>query len=233
LPRAPEEGAVTDLMPDLVTSGVSYAITARRALGATGVGGSTPRAFVVATLLRERFRNRAAALAADYVRGGTLSTWQFGMRTLMAEHLVAMHLIGGSAGEMAILDRARLGAAYLRDTAYLSRFADTIAVHHLLGVPLGEAAIAGRSVIYEGTGYGAFFRAREGLGDLTGWVAVYRAKDDLGTCSSCAQHAAEGPYLPTDGPMPGSDCLAGGRCRCERELTYDPAMYAALTGGNP
>jgi hypothetical protein len=226
LPRAPEEGAVRGLTDADVESGASLAARFLRQTHAL------TRAALVA--LRTYFRVRVRNLAADYGDGGALVAWQFGMMTLTSDQIVAAHLIGAQMTFPLALDaaaRARLDPIYRRETAFLSRFADEIAVRDLAGHPFGTPEIVGRGELYEGSAYGAFWYAREGRADTTGYVAFYRARDDQGTCGPCADAAASGPYLPLDGPMPGSACIAGGRCRCERELVYDPAIYAQLTGG--
>lgn len=67
-------------------------------------------------------------------------------------------------------------------------------------------------------------------GAEAGYVVDYRAVDDRGTCDPCLQAEQNGPYLANEGPMPAAVCLGRGRCRCRRELVYDPAAYARLRG---
>jgi hypothetical protein len=180
---------------------------------------------------REAFR-RFCRVAAQQVADGMidLPTWQTAMAGQIAAHLIAAHILGARDDFLAPADRRRMDAAMEHETTYLARFALTIYVRDALHNPMGADAIASRSALYEGTGYAEYWRAKEGKTGF-GWVAAYRARDDGRTCGPCHTAEMAGPYLPTEGPYPGTACLGGGRCRCVRELVYDEDAYRRLTGG--
>lgn len=120
---------------------------------------------------------------------------------------------------------------YPTDTLAIAFAALSVAVRALQGKPLSEAAIAQRAAQYGGVGRAAFYTGMEGSATTQrGYVARYVARDDDRTCVRCLDAEARGPYLPGDGPKPGDVCLGRHRCRCTRELVYDPAAWARLTG---
>ena len=178
--------------------------------------------------LADAFQTDAAGLAARLGRGElTLAQWQTEAQTLIRRNIIQQAGAGGLSSRGA---GAGLRSIYQEQAAYLSRFADEIAVRQMAGLPMSEAQIAQRLVMYAGRGYGQFFREYESGGTASGWGWVYRyeARDDNRTCYPCAD--AEGYYLPGDGPYPGEVCLGGGHCRCSRTPEYNPAIYEALRG---
>jgi len=89
--------------------------------------------------------------------------------------------------------------------------------------------VAARSRMYKGRGYQKFweFNEQDAGEDV---VVDYIAVDDPSTCSPCKAAEAGSPYLPGQGPMPGSICLGGGHCRCERSRRVDAEAAAQLRG---
>lgn len=90
--------------------------------------------------------------------------------------------------------------------------------------------VAARSRMYKGRGYETFWRKNEEQIEGSDVVVDYRAVDDSATCGPCQAAEAGSPYLPGEGPMPGSICLGGGHCRCERTRRVDAEAAAQLSG---
>lgn len=179
--------------------------------------------------LRARFIVEARAYAEAVAAGElTVAEWQGLSRDTTRDYTVEMAVLGaGSAAAVALLPG--LNRAAQEQTAYLSRFADGVAAGRLLGMAWSVGAIAARAAMYAGAGYGWFFRAKEAGQGRVGYVVEWRAHDDDRTCQACLAAERNGPYLVSEGPMPGSVCYGGGRCRCTRETRYDPDAYARLT----
>lgn len=190
-----------------------------------GVQGGTPEAIganfdVVVTRM-------AAALASGQM---TLAAWQAHLAALVADEMLSQALLGAD-GELAEEDIAELEADAGEQAAYVSRFADEMALGLLMGQPMSEGQIAARSALYAGAGWGWYFRAYERrLGKERGIVVRYVAHDDDRTCVPCHEAEAGSPYLPDSGPFPGDVCAGGGRCRCRREEYYDMEAWQRLTG---
>ncbi len=161
----------------------------------------------------------------------SLSKWQKDFLALYQRHTVQQAILGRGVDSLDDATTAQINDRMRTDAAYMSRFADEIALGILTGVALSAAYIANRSAAYGGTGRGEFYR---GLDEAIsselggGWVDEYVAVDDRLTCEPCQQ--AQGFYLPGIGPYPGTICYGGGRCRCSRRPVYDPGMYAQLGG---
>jgi len=212
--RTGRRGLVTDtaLTSAAVTRGLSWARTMSR----DGI--------------QARFEREARNLAAQYANTD-IERWQRGMGQLVAAHTVAQAANGAGARRLSLAEYARLDAVITVDMAYLSRFADTMAVRVLQGKPFSEAQIVARSDLYAGTGMGEWWRASEARAEGRGWVVDYIAVDDPVTCGACMQAAAGGPYLPQQGPMPGITCFGRGHCRCHRVARYSPQDWLRLTSG--
>lgn len=182
--------------------------------------------------LRERFQRTVDGAAVEIGAGRLdLAAWQALMQQAVVRHLVDQ-AAAGAQGDAATLARVgpALDAEARTQTAYLSRFADTLAAAALLGVAWSEAAIAARSDLYGGAGWGWWFRANETRGAGYGQVVKYRAVDDRRTCGPCSAAERDGPYRVGEGPWPGQVCAGGGRCRCTRETVYDLDAYRRLYG---
>jgi len=190
-----------------------------------GVQGDTPEA------IGANFDVVVARLAAALVSGQmTLAAWQAQMATLVADEMLSQALLG-SDGDLAGEDMAELEADAAEQAAYVSRFADEMALGLLIERPMSEGQIAARSALYAGVGWGWYFRAYERrLGKERGIVVRYVAHDDDRTCGPCHEAEAGSPYLPDAGPFPGDVCAGGGRCRCRREEYYDMEAWQRLTG---
>lgn len=173
------------------------------------------------------FDGEAARLAPG---AGELARWHADMARIVRAHLAAQHMAGAGKPEIASAERPRLDAVAVTQTAFLARFADTMAIAQLRRAPLSDAAVAARSTLYAGAGYAEGFRAQESRIDATGWVFDYRARDDGHTCSACLAAELGGPYLAGAGPMPGETCRGYGHCRCTRVARYDTKAHAALSG---
>lgn len=178
--------------------------------------------------LRIDFKVRSRTLAAVLARTGDISAWQKGMAELIRRNMIENAVVG--AGR--ILTASELSALtplVQEQLAFLARFADDIVLAELIGKPMSEGAIAARAELYGRMGLALDSFFEEFSKDYgPGWVVEYIAVDDGGTCGPC--HNAQDLYLPTEGPMPGEICYGGMRCRCTREVRYDPVAYARLTG---
>lgn len=194
-------------------------------LATLGLGGAAAREEV-----RDLF-DAAVAMYAGRLAAGqmTLGEWQAAMSQAVRVHLYAQALAGGDR-TLTPEERAALEAEAALQMAYLSRFADGMAVALLLGVTLTAAYIANRAAQYAGAGWGWWFRTSEREG-RRGIVYDYISRDDARTCSNCLAAEEGSPYLPGQGPLPGQVCQGHGRCRCVRVERYDLAAWRRLTGG--
>lgn len=193
----------------------------------------------VARVMLERARDRAsdrfetvARHAADLRAAGqlTLSEWQRALDDQVRGQLAAQAMLGVGTAAIGGAALARLRTDVQIQAAYVSRFADDAAIRALRDKPMSAAEMGARAALYAGAAYGLYFyshEATEGAG-REGYVVEYKSVDSPTTCRPC--HAAEGYYLPTDGPYPGSVCLGRSRCRCVRTLEYNPTEYRRLMG---
>lgn len=190
-------------------------------------------ALTMANAAQAIFERNVTNLAAALSNGDiVLADWQRSMLAEIEEHVLQQMFLANGEAVLTPLQRARLQTIVAEQGAYLQRFADQAALRQGLGTPFSEAYTANRSQLYGGVGRSEFFRGSEesavARGDVSdGWVFEYIAIDDRGTCSPC--HAAQGFYLPGQGPMPGQICLGAGYCRCRRVAQYNPEMYRNLT----
>ncbi len=184
--------------------------------------------------LQDDFVNESERITKRYSSGDVnikLSRWQALMLNSYKRHTIGQAMLGRGVDSLDDATTAKLNDKMRTDAAYMSRFADEIALGFLTGALLSEAYIANRSAAYGGTGRGEFYRGLdEAIGNElgSGWVDEYIAVDDRHTCEPCQQ--AQGFYLPGSGPYPGVICYGGGRCRCSRRPVYDPGEYARLGG---
>ncbi len=190
----------------------------------------------LATQLQEDFGRTVGHLAARLARGEiAVGDWQAIMGATLRTHHSQMVLTGLGADGLTGAQLARMDALLREQMAYLSRYADQIAVRQMMGSAWGEGYLANRSQQYAGVAWEQFWRhteeANEANGDTGwGWVYDYISEDDASTCDPCLEAEIEGPYLSGQGPYPGQICLGRGACRCERRARYDPVIYLALVG---
>jgi hypothetical protein len=198
------------------------------------IGGSARRRIPVTrrrraqTLLRGRFDATTRQLAQN-VAGGALpvAAWHAGLQAALASYTRQMAIAG--AGQLpSVATRAAIDARLGEQWPLMERFAVTVAARLEVDRPLSPAYIANRARQYGGTGWGAFFLA-QGQGAAAGMVEQWISRDDRNTCRICAPRHLQ-YFLPAQGPMPGTDCLGGGLCRCQRVQVFAPDIYAELTG---
>lgn len=176
------------------------------------------------------FEREAYRLAAELTSGRlTLSQWQSAMlRNLHAGYGATLALSARSRGVGGVSTH---GAVLTTQSAYLSRFADVLA----LQTP-STAAIGSRSALYGNSLRSLYYTEQEkefaSSGAMAdGWVVIWRSQDDRHTCPLCIDRD-ETVYLPgTAHPVPGQPGLCFGRCRCWLEYVYDPARWRALRDG--
>lgn len=178
--------------------------------------------------LRADFKTRSLARALQLERTGNIASWQRSMGNLIKRNVIE-NAMAGAGRALTPSEIVALRPMIVEQMAFLGRFADKIALGKVTGKPMSVGAIAARAETYGRMGLAVESFFGELAADYgAGWIVEYRAMDDLHTCSNCI--AAEGIYLPTEGPQIGEVCFGGMRCRCSREVRYDPAAYAGLVG---
>lgn len=182
--------------------------------------------------LRDSIRDGAEAnvvrLAATLANSGDVRTWHEEMIRLITAYQYSMEAAGLRSLPSQI-DEQGIGERRAGLLRWLYLFAGASMAAHYLDRPYTAAYLANRSRNYLAAGWASFFRNQElTVGNDYGLVVDYVARDDGGTCRPCSQAAADGPYLPGEGPYPGEVCDGGGNCRCYREIRYDPDAYARL-----
>lgn len=187
----------------------------------------------IVDILQTAFEEDVRILAEEFASGGmSLGQWQIRMANRIRQHLAEQTMLGLGTDRLSSAQLSNLDAIMRRETAYLSRFADQIAVAEAQGRRLSPAYIGNRAELYAGTARGEYFRAsEEWMSGRVGWIIRYETRGDENVCSPCQN--ADGWYLIGQGPMPGQVCLGRSRCRCVRNLIYDPVRFAELTGGIP
>jgi hypothetical protein len=178
-------------------------------------------------ILQRDFEKQVRGLAKSVAAGKIpVSVWQSRMADAINAHTIRQASIGRGASISKAEVTARLVPRVHTDLVYLQRFADELALKIATGSPWSADYIAARAARYAGEGRAAWFEEAERAEARPGYVIRYRARDDGYTCDPCRK--ADGVYLPGDGQFPGRVCLGRARCRCTRELVYDPAAYARL-----
>ena len=217
LPLSPEEG-VGGLTEAAIAAGLASVGETSRVIQRERAAGD----------FRDRYVTAAQALALRYAGpDASISEWQAAFKALVDEAMVTSALLGlGAVDPPADLLRW-LNEESMLQAAYLSRFADTVALRRVQANPMSAEGMAARAALYGGAAWAVYWLAQsfdQRRGE--GWVVRYVARDDGSTCSRCS--AAVGWYRPENAPLPGKVCLGGGRCRCRWEWRYDPDLYARL-----
>lgn len=179
-----------------------------------------------ATGLQDRFAVTVRKYARDLVESNDLPAWQISMSQTLQEHIVQQAMMG-RLRELTPSEIATLDSVVKTQQAFLSRFADEQASRVLQDNPWSEGYIGSRSEQYNGEARAEFYRQKESDSE-DGTVYDYISVDDNGTCQSCLDAEAAGPYLPNDGPMPAELCEGSGFCRCRREARFSPQEAAEL-----
>jgi hypothetical protein len=174
------------------------------------------------------FEREAYRLAAELTGGRmSLAQWQRAMlRALQTQAGAAVALARKVRGVAAT---ARLDNVLILQSAYLSRFADTLALKLQ-----SQGLIASRSALYGNAIRSLYYEeqeetASEALGD--GWVVVWHSQDDRHTCPLCIERDGAAWLSGSAHPVPGQPGLCFGRCRCWLEYAYDPLRWQALRDG--
>lgn len=160
-------------------------------------------------VLQDQFIAGARSLAKQRAAGAiTLTDWQAGMNEAIGTNIIQQAAIGSGSVPAA----NALTEAVVLQEAYLSRWADEMAVKTLLDEPLSELGMMARAALYAGAGREEGYKAEAELYE-SGTAVIYEAVDDNGTCQPCLD--AEGTYLIDEAfPTPGSVCDGYGNCRC-------------------
>lgn len=191
----------------------------------------------VRTFQRKRLRNSfrgdmqrtIARYAQAVAQGGDVATWQAAMQRELRAYY-ARQMTAGLGRPLTADEMARVGQMAVQQEAYLYRFAGEIAARRGLGRPLSLDYINARAQQYQAPGWAAWFEGNETVearGD--GYIVHYRCVDDPRSCGPCIDAENNGPYLPGQGPYPGTICRGQGHCRCERETVFDMEAWQRLT----
>lgn len=174
-------------------------------------------------LLRIKFEDDALRWAQRVIaRQVPPEAWRVGVETSMTDYARQMAVAGsGTMPDAAVQELVAQELA--KQGPYLDRFGGLVAAG-----ALSLAAIAARTKLYGGVGWGLFWMGAERAPQdyvVVQWIS----RDDDRTCSLCAPRNGQ-YYLPGQGPFPGLDCLGAGACRCERRQMVDRAIWQRLTG---
>lgn len=174
--------------------------------------------------LQDHFISKGTALASLYALNRNTAGWQREFTNSIYDNLIQQSSVGH--GRILTKQETRTLSGIIGvQTAFSSRFADEVSARALLGTYYTSEGMSARSTLYAGQGRAEWYKGSEAeLED--GYVVDYLAMGDA--CAPCAGAAADSPYLPEEGPMPGEICRGGGRCRCDRQLRFDPAEAARL-----
>jgi hypothetical protein len=174
-------------------------------------------------MLQDDFQIRGATLARRLAEGGGLRRWQGAFREAVVSHIIQQRAVG--SGRIPAV--AQIAQSTLAQSAFISRWADSIALKMLVGEPPSYFQLAARSALYAGAGRAEGFRAEE-EDTPANYVVDYESRDDGRTCEPCLAAEAESPFLPGEGKFPGEVCDGHGYCRCVRVARLEPRVYAAL-----
>lgn len=174
------------------------------------------------------FEREGYRLAAELTSGRMpLTQWQAAMlRNLQTQ--------GGAAVALATQTRGvrltgRLENALRLQSAYLSRFADSLALK-----PQSEAAVGSRSALYGNFIRSLYYEENEAAHASAlpdGWIVQWNSQDDRHTCPLCIERDGV-TWLPASAhPVPGQPGVCFGRCRCWLEYVYDTERWRALRNG--
>lgn len=187
--------------------------------------------------IQTRFNTATAQLARQLASGQiTLPAWQAQMATQLRT-LYTSNVLAATQGQIAHPQLSSIvNSALRRELAYLSRFADHMALRYAETGAYSAGAIASRAGLYAGNARGLYFEQWEqaalARGEIgPGWVVDYISRDDGVTCFNCLDADHRGPYLPgRPHPLPGVVCLGRARCRCRLSYRYDPVTFRRLGG---
>lgn len=166
--------------------------------------------------------------AVANVNHSIVSDWQATLKQLIVGSVLA-NAQAGAGRTLTPEELAELDPIMREQLAYLSRFADQMAIRNWLNKPMSDAQIAARSKMYAGAGRAQWYRSSEKELD-TGYVIDYVSQDDNHVCTACLIAEEQSPYLPGVGPYPGKICFGHGNCRCLRISRYAPAVAQQLQG---
>ncbi|PYJ11290.1 MAG: hypothetical protein DMF06_03500 [Verrucomicrobia bacterium] len=183
--------------------------------------------------LREHFRQNYDNAVAGYTHalaeGGDVAFWHkkmiFEQRAFIARMTTA-----GLGRPLTIDEVSEASGLAVKQQAYLHRFAGEISVQRAIGADFSEPYLQARIRQYGGVGWAQWFKANETVenrGD--GYVCRYISVDSPTTCGPCLDAAHGSPYLPKQGPFPGTVCKGRGLCKCRREVYFDMKAWKALT----
>lgn len=234
LPLSPRDAVATQVLPvDLAKGYRQLAQTmdlppskVEKALGQlTGAQRET-----LSGRAQDRFEADMARITGKLMTSGDLRAWQRESGARILQHLVEQRTLGVGR-PLRDSDLRALSIEAQRQTAYLSRFADQLAIRGLQGRVMSAQAITNRAVMYGGAGRAAFYDGEQTREAARGGVVVYyRAVDDGRTCPRCHAAEAGSPYLAGAAPLPGQQCLGHGRCRCRLDYRYEPETWQRLVG---
>lgn len=186
-------------------------------------------------LVQDEFEATVTSLA-NRLKTGVLSIveWQRGMAETVRDYTIQQARVG-HVGALTLVDVGPLNESVQTNTAFLSRFGDTIAAETITKRELTLKRIINQAKAYGSSGRAIAYRGAEvvavGRGEIGGgWVIDYTTMHDDRVCRSCWDAERANPWLPTDGPMPTEVCEGWYACRCRRIPRFSPEDFAALGG---
>lgn len=134
----------------------------------------------------------------------------------------------GSAGRTSIILPNRMGNTELAlssvatiNTGQNGIIHDLIIPHHVISCNIKHNILNTKTLVLDTEVYDLTLRDEH---------TFYAENILVHNCSACISAQMSGPYLPSQGPMPGQICYGRSRCRCYRRLRYDPVTYRLLGG---
>lgn len=183
--------------------------------------------------LRDHFRNNYDKAVAGYTHalaeGGDVAFWHKKM-ILEQRAYIARMTTAGLGRPLTVDEIGEASSLAVQQQVYLYNFAGEISGRRAMGADFSEPYLQARIRQYGGVGWAQWFKSNETVearGD--GYVARYISVDSPTTCSPCLDAANGSPYLPKQGPFPGSVCRGRGLCKCRREVYFDMKAWKALT----
>lgn len=178
--------------------------------------------------LQSTYKTKNAVMAKRLAEGRmTLQEWQRVMLATLEKHHTVAFMFATGRTEIAPAEAKQLLATLQVQSAYMSRFADSLAYKKA-----SEAAIGARSALYSNAVRETFWRANEE--DFLkqpqggGWLLRWVSRDDRMVCTKCLPRHGK-LYMPgTNHPVPGAPFGCYGDCRCKLEWVQDAKTWRMM-----
>jgi len=182
----------------------------------------------IANLIHDGFDDQVKNLANKlFTKGARTRDWHRGMIRLVKNNALKNEMLGRER-VLTSSEKKSLFSKLTPELERLQKWADDIGLKRMIHQDISIDGLVARGNLYAGFGRSLFYEtAGESAVDFI--VEDYISVDDAGTCSSCLEAQDNGPYLPSEGPMPGVICEGFGNCRCERQQRVDRIAWLTLT----